>query len=292
MKLRREVARSLEKAAPQLSAVRRDLRRIGELRLQLGATGTGARYGVLVDRDLPSLQAVAYLSQTSPEAIGHTYVLSRELAALQDFAANPLDVIANPEDVGRSLSDITAQATALELDFEVVRRATQDADDGEAAELEAVREVLDILGPGVTLLRHVTAGTRSLVAMAEAVETTGFLSADFGVLAGAALEEAKQELVLARQEVSSLQTLLSVQGIRAESFLPSFALPGDSGTTITTTNRVEALLDKAISATDFMGSFMGYDGPRDLPVSWPEPKRNQGHRRFHWHLSPGESRPG
>ena len=57
-----------------------------------------------------------------------------------------------------------------------------------------LREVLDTVGPGIILLRHVTAGTRSLVTIAEAVETAGFLSREFGDVAG---------LALAREEASS-----------------------------------------------------------------------------------------
>ena len=81
---------ALQRAAPQLNQVREDLRRVAELRARLGATGQGARYGVLVDRYLPAIQTVAYLSRTSPEVIGHTYALSRELTVLQGMAEDPL----------------------------------------------------------------------------------------------------------------------------------------------------------------------------------------------------------
>ena len=125
-----------------------------------------------------------------------------------------------------------------------------------------MNEVLDILGPGVTLLRHVTAGTRSLVTMAEAIETTGFLSRDFGLVAGVALAESQQELELAKEEVASLQEMLSVQGIEAESFLPSLVFGDDTGIPLSSPDRVEVLLDEAISATKFLSSFLGFDGPK------------------------------
>ena len=161
-----------------------------------------------------------------------------------------------------SLGTIAEQATALESDFEVVRRATEAGDIEDDGELAAVRNVLDTLGPGVTLLRHVTAGTRSLVTMAEAIESTGFLSRDFGAVAGPALEEARQELKLAREEAAALQELLSLQGIDAETFLPAFVFGGDTGVSVRTTQRVELLLDKAISGTEFLSSSLGFDGPK------------------------------
>ena len=259
------VARALREAGPQLSQVQSDLRRVVELRRQLdqlGATERGARYGVLVDRYLPAIQTVAYLSRNSPEVIGHTYAMSRELSSLQDLARDPLDVIANPEEVGRALGNVATQAAALETAFEVVRRATQTRDGEDREELAAVQDVLDILGPGITLLRHVTAGTRSLVAMAEAIESAGFLSSEFGEASGLALKQAQNELVLAREEVASLQKLLSVQGIDAGTFLPSIVFGDDSDVPISTTERVEVLLDEAISATRFLSSFLGFEGPK------------------------------
>ena len=115
---------------------------------------------------------------------------------------------------------------------------------------------------GIILLRHVTAGTRSLGAMAEEIDSSGFLSREFGLVAALTPDDAKRELTLAREEVSSLQDLLSVQGIEAESFLPSSVLGGASDLSVTSTERVEVLLDEALSATDFLRSFLGIDGPR------------------------------
>ena len=261
-----EVARVLQQAAPQLNQVCEDLRRVRTLRAQLGKNERATRYGVLVDRYLPAIQTVAYLSLTSPEVIGHTYSLSRELNALQETASDPLDVIANPEEAGKALGNIAEQAAALEAAFDVVRRATQASVGQDAEELAAVNEVLDILGPGVTLLRHVTAGTRSLVTMAEAIETTGFLSRDFGLVAGVALAESQQELELTKEEVASLQEMLSVQGIEAESFLPSLVFGDDTGIPLSSPDRVDVLLDEAISATKFLSSLLGFDGPKTYPL--------------------------
>ena len=240
------------------------MRRVRELRKKLGNSEEAARYGVLVDRYLPAIQTIAYLSLTSPEAIGHTYVLSRELSSLQESALDPLDVIASPEEIGQALANIVEQAAALQMAFEVVRQAIEVSDTGETTELAAVRDVLDTLVPGLSLLRHVTAGTRSLVTMAEAIETAGFLTEEFGQIAGAALDQAQQELTLAREEVTSLQELLSLQGIDAESFLPSvgFGSDNDSTVSISTTERLEVQLDEAISATKFLRSFLGFEEPR------------------------------
>ena len=256
------IARVLRESAPKLASVSSDLRRVADLRDRLGATERGARYGVLVDRYLPALQTVAYLSRTDPRIIGHTYVLSRELTSLQELASDPLDVIANPEDVGRALETITEQATAVESAFELVRRATEMSTLEDPKEMAAVRDILEIVVPGVILLRHVTAGTRSLVAIAEEIESTGFLSKEFGLVAEVTLDDAIRELTLARKEVSSLQELLSVRDSEADSFLPSPVLGGVSGLSATSTERVEVLLDEAISATGFLRSFLGLDGAR------------------------------
>ena len=120
-----QISRILREVAPQLNQVREDLHRVAGLREKLGASGRGAGYGVLVDRYLPTIQTLAYLSLTSPEVIGHTYVLSRELSNLRGLTSDPLDVIANPEIVGRGLGAIAEQATALEESFDLVRRATE-----------------------------------------------------------------------------------------------------------------------------------------------------------------------
>ena len=201
------------------------------------------------------------LSRTSPEVIGHTYVLSRELTVLQESVADPLDILADPEGVGLSLANIASQAAALESALDVAR-AVVLSDSENTPELSGVKDVLDTLIPGVTLLRHLTAGTRSLVAMAEAVESEGFLSREFGSVAGTALAQAQQELTLARKEVASLQALLSIQGIDAEAFLPTQLFGQDAGGSVDTTNRVEALLDDAIGVANFMSSFLGFEEPR------------------------------
>lgn len=256
------VSRVLREAAPQLAKAQEDLRRVRELREKLGTGAEGARYGVLVDRYLPAIQTVAYLSLTNPEVIGHTYSLSRELSSLQELAADPLDVIANPEEAGEALDNIAQLALALESDFEVVRLATKASETDGTSELAEVRDVLDTLGPGVTLLRHVTAGTSSLVTLAGAIDSEGFLSREFGVKAGLALDEAQEELTLAREQVTSLQRLLSLQGIDAETFLPSAVLGGDSEASTSSTERVELMLDETLSATRFLHSFLGFEEPR------------------------------
>ena len=257
-----EISRVLREVEPQLNQVREDLRRVAELRQRLGTTERGVSYGILVDRYLPAIQTVAYLSSISPEVIGHTYALSRELTSIQDLAADPLDVIANPDEVGEALSNVTIQSAALERALEVVVRTTRASGTEDIPELAAVSGVLDTLVPGVALLRHATAGARSLVTMAEALESAGFLSKEFGSVAGAALQEAQQELTLAREEVASLQKLLSVQGVDAETFLPSLGFGGDSPVSVSSTERVELVLDEAINASKFLSSFLGFEGRR------------------------------
>ena len=258
------VARALQEAAPKLDQVQKDLRRVAELRADLGESERGERYGVLVDRYLGAIQTVAYLSYASPETIGHTYALSRELSALREMAQDPLDVLAGPEEIGKLLDHIKEQAGALEESLNLVRQATLANASGDLREEERknVLELLDTLGPGVSLLRHATAGTRSLVTMADAIESAGFLSREFGEVVGRSVEEALRELTLARQETSSLQAILSFQGLDAEAFLPSVLFDRGSEFSLTPTERVEALLDEAISATNFLHSFLGYDGSR------------------------------
>lgn len=175
---------------------------------------------------MPALQTVVYLSRTSPDIIGHTYTLSRELTSLQELAEDPLDVFANPDEAGLALENVAQQAAALEESLDRVRRLARVLDSEDPAETEAVIDVLDTLGPGVTMLRHVSAGTRGLVEIAEAMETEGFLSQGFGAVAKVALKQSEQELILAREQVSSLQKLLSVQGFEAESFIPSILFTG------------------------------------------------------------------
>ena len=61
------VARVLTEEEPRLNQIQEDLRRVALLRKQLGATERSSRYGVLVDRYLPAIQAVAYLSPNPPK---------------------------------------------------------------------------------------------------------------------------------------------------------------------------------------------------------------------------------
>ena len=257
------VASALKEAEPQLIQAQRDLRRVRALRQQLPATERGTSYGLLVDRYVPALQTVVYLSRTSPDIIGHTYTLSRELTSLQKLAEDPLGVFANPEEAGLALENVAQQAAALEESLDRVRRLARALDSEDPAETEAVIEVLDTLGPGVTMLRHVSAGTRGLVEIAEAMETEGFLSQEFGAVAKVALEQSEQELTLAREQVSSLQKLLSVQGFEAESFIPSILFTGPTDISLTSTGRIEIILDEAISATRFLISFLGFEEPRN-----------------------------
>ena len=287
-----EVARVLQGSLPQLNQAQEDLRRVGELRNRLPATERGASYGILVDRYLPVIQTVVYLSRTSPLLIGHTYALSRELSALQELAVDPLDVMEDPDEVGRVLANVTDQAAALERSIDAVRRATRAGNVGDEPELGEVSRVLDILVPGVTLLRHVTAGTRSLVTMAEAMETSGFLSQEFGEVVGAALEEARQELALAKEQVSSLQDLLSVQGINAEAFLPSVVFGGDSRCLDQHHPARRSSAGQCDQCCRLPALITGLRPTKDLSAYWPEPERNSGHGGLYRHRRRGKSGRG
>ena len=257
-----QVAQILREESAQLKLVQQDLQTVTELREQLRTSQIAGRYGVLVDRYLPAIQTVAYLSANSPESIGHTYALSRELLSLQETASDPLDIVANPEQATAALENIEAQAAALEIALESVRQAMRVGGDEGSADLAAISDVLDTIGPGITVLRHVSSGTKSLVVLTNALETQGFLTAEFGAIAGAALDEAQKELTLARDQVGSLQSLLSVQGIDADAFLPSIGFGDSSSVSVSTTERVEIMLEEAISATDFLHSFLGFGDPR------------------------------
>ena len=86
-------------------------------------------------------------------------------------------------------------------------------------------------------------------------------------MAGIALQQAQEELTLARQETSSLQQLLSLQGLDADTFLPPIGFGADSGVSTSTTERVEIMLDEAISATTFLTSlYLGVRRAQDLPT--------------------------
>ena len=252
----------LQRATAQLELVEEDLKLVSALRANLGATQRGVRYGRLLDQYLPSVRTIAYLSRNHPNVIGHTYALSRELITLQELARDPLDVISNPSEVGRALTVVTEQAVSMENALLLVRRIAQDGSKDGDATLQSVDGVLENLLPGVVLLRRVTAGARGLVAMAEAIESGGFLSAEFGEMVGDPLKEARQELTLAKEEVASLPAVLSATGIDPGSFLPQIGFGASADPAIGTPDRVELLIDQAAQATDFLISFLGYDGPR------------------------------
>lgn len=256
----KRVTEALEKAAPQLVQVERDLQRARRLLSKSGPTGLDSRYVSLLDKFLPQIQTVAYISRVTPEVIGQSYVLNRELSAVGDLANDPLQVLSSPEKVDRSLAVIVDRSQRLAVVLEQMRQAVKENVTDPPEVREEVLKVTQQMKQGVSLLEHATAGARGLLALARAAEEHGFLSKDFGVAAKAALDEAEARLALARGESAALRPLLAGQSSNPGS--PSSLPLGKTTISFTSVARLEVLLDRVFESTRFLQSFLGFQGPR------------------------------
>ena len=301
------VAESIRAARPRLDQVQSDLDRAAQIRDELPDSGTGGRFVRLLDQYLPAIQAATFVSRTGPDAIGEAYVVGRGLDELRVLADDPLEVIANPQEVGDSLTRVSEGAARLSASLALIRQGAEEGglvvdasprDDrfvlrpgsivpglrsggnsGEATlsvqfqvfgsnnqngshDREDVLDVLRLMEQGAIILQHTTAGTRGLVKVAEAIEIDGFLTAEFGAMAGPALQRASEELKLALLQAESFQQRISGDGIQAGQLLPTSLLEGTSRASDDSFNRLEMLLEDIQQATDFFISFLGFNGPR------------------------------
>ncbi len=257
-KLANQVAKSLRDSATQLSQTQEDLQRVAQLRERMRNLSVAGRYVSLMDSYLPAIDTLVYLSRTSPELIGSSYVITREVSNLGKRAVDPLEVISNPGDMRQALDRIKKQALALESSLVVVRQAVEGEGDA-----ESIRATVKAMERGVRLLRHLTNGIQGLVITAEAGASAGFLSEEFGSTAGVELERAVQELELARQQAVSLQSLrLGEDEAALASLLPVTIFDEQPGIPVGTVKRLELLLDQVIDATAFLRTFLGFEGPR------------------------------
>ena len=257
-----QVSDSMRRGALQLSQVQADLARVGELRRELDESAGAGRYAALVDRYLPAIQAATHISQSGPDAVGGAYVVGRELEGLRRWVDDPLEVVADPQRAGSTLSTVVEGAAKLESSLSVIRQGAERGGLELETNREAVLDVLRLMEQGAIILHHTTAGARGLVAVAESIEVDGFLSSKFGAAVGPALQGALVELELAGQEVDSFQQLLSLRGLEEGQLLPVSLLDTIFQAPTGESSSLKALLEEISDVTRFFSTFLGYDGPR------------------------------
>lgn len=260
------VSEALEKAVPRLIQVERDLQEARRLREELGDAGLSSRYGSIIDIYLPQIQTVTYISRVSPQVIGQSYVLNRELTAVGDLATDPLQVLSNPAEVGQSLDIIVDGSRRLAAALEVVERSAKENTSEPVAVREEVLRVIELMQQSATLLENATAGSQGLLDLAEAMEEQGFLSREFGVAASSALTKAEARLALARDETKTLRATLARQDRAGEDTLASLLFTGDPSVSLSSVDRLEVLLERAVASTRFLQTFLGLQGPRTYLV--------------------------
>jgi hypothetical protein len=262
----KRITETLQRALPKLMEAGGDFAQVHLLLRQLEEGRLNSHYAALIDTYLPQIEAVVYISRTSPQAIGHTYVLSRELIAVGDRAADPLKVLSDPAGVEQSLATIVGHSNRLVEALEEVERTLATNTTGPASDQQELWPVIQLMKQGVILLKNVTEVAQGFLALGAVLEKHGFLTRNFGLEAGPALKEAETKLILAREETASFRALLSRQGEDASTQPPLLSPASVVKSSLASIERLEALLGQTFDTVRFLQYFLGFQGPRTYLV--------------------------
>jgi hypothetical protein len=260
------ITEALEKALPSLIQVEADLQRVRQFRNGLAAAGLNNRYASLIDTYLPQVQAVIYISRINPRVTGQAYAISRELTALDDLTVDPLLVVSQSAQVKQSLAIILERSRWLVAELEVMRAAAKENASQPPGIRGQILPAIELMLQGAVLLENVTAVTQGLLALSEAVEKHGFLTREFGQVAGPALKDAEARLILAKEEGAALRLLLAQRKGGGDASRPSPLLSSTSGISSGSLDRLEVLLGRAFDGVRFQHWFLGFQGPRTYLV--------------------------
>ncbi|MSQ14053.1 MAG: DUF4012 domain-containing protein [Dehalococcoidia bacterium] len=255
------VASVLRANSAQILEAHQELERLSGLLNDLGDTGIGVRTRERFDQYLPFLEAVLYLARVSPEVAGDAYVLYRALDSLRKWTDDPLKVMENPAEVRGSLETVDAQSVMVARRLDVVLLTSTGTADSQLVLSAPAREALTLIHQQLLLLNRVTKGLDALVVVAELSSDEGMLTEAFGARAKGELERAIREFQLAQQELAALQTLISTQKIISQDTYSSL-LASALGSASASPDFLAGLLDDMSLFTQFMHTFLGYDGPR------------------------------
>jgi hypothetical protein len=257
-----KVSNSIRRAVSQFERIQVDLKQVGEILGEVGETTIAEQYISSANRFLPAIEAATYISRIKPEVVGDVYVVGRELSEMRHLVNDPLVMLADPSISGDILSVIANQSNELGRSLTLVRMGAEQTGLEETSDPSAVLNVLRLIEQGATLLQHISAGAGGLVEVAQAIDSYGFLSPEFGATAGMSLERAEEQLTLAHQKTSSFQEQLSMHGIEAGQYLPASILGTSSQSEAGTSGRIDVLLKEIGDTTRFLQYFLGYHGPR------------------------------
>ena len=255
------VASALRANSAQILEAHQELVRLSGLLNDLGDTEIGVRTRERFDQYLPFLEAVLYLARVSPEVAGDAYVLYGALESLRKWTEDPLKVMESPAEVRGSLETVDAQSVTVARRLDVVLLTSTETADSQLALSASAREALTLIHQQLLLLNRVTKGLEALVVVAELSGDVGMLTEAFGARAKGELERAIREFQLAQQELAALQTLISTQKLIAQDTYSSL-LASALGSSSASPDFLAGLIDDMSLFTQFMYTFLGYDGPR------------------------------
>jgi len=253
------ISLSLQQSRPIILEAEESSRRVKKLRIRLGDSGKGERFGILIDQYLPLVQGVLYLSRSTPDVVGNFHLLSREMSVLRQWADDPLSVMEAPGEVRLSLKTLDDQSLSLIENLDLALLAVRQEPDESFS--KDTQEALEIFQQQLALLRRVSRGTDALVSIWQSATESGFLTDEFSRVASVELDRSESEFFLARQELHSLQAL---QGSQKSSSILSgeSALGGGLGSLAVAQGGFEGSLDEIMDFSAFLRSFLGFNEPK------------------------------
>ena len=253
---------SLENARPVLAQVERDLEQARGLRQGLDGQAEDNQYALLLDKYLPQIQTLAYISSNRPSVIAQGYELNLDLSEVRELVADPLQVLANAASVDATFARIIHSSQVMGDELAPLRLAAQGSSGISPAARQDILETIELMERGTRLLEQSTAGAVGLLGLARSAESDGLFSEEFAVVARESLRQAETGLLLAKLELDGLRSLLATPG-DGEGDAPAvlgFASVADLS--LQSLDRVDGILDRAAQSAGFMKAFLGYEGRR------------------------------
>ena len=252
-----KITRALNDASPQLEIVQEDVNYLNELHNRTAHLRKDNHYVRLLDQYLPLISTLLYLTQTTPEILSHSYVITKELSELTAKSLNPAHALQNRQELEQLFQSVSQQTRELESEFV---RARQTLSGGSVSNNDGILDTLVAIEQGLNTIRHFTSGINKILAISDAATKEGFLSKKFGSITRQKLTEAQQEFEIAQKGMVPIRASLN----NNSSLGPTISESPD-GTFIENDkiDRIELLLQQSVDTTNFIRAFLGYEGPKE-----------------------------
>ena len=257
-----QVTQALERAAPVLEQVERDLEEARQLRVRLGPDGLDSRYASLLDRYLPQLQILTYISRIQPTVIGRGYQLNLDLSEVADLVADPLQVLVGASNVNDAFSKINENSRELSLALQRLEIEVQGGLFNTEQTRRDILATIRLLGRGSRLLEQATAGAHALLGLAGATQDHGLFSEQFGLAVRTSLEQAESSLAFAQAEAAGLRLLLEDQNDGSPEMQRALEFGAVANLTPQSLDEVDQVLERASASVRFLKGALGFQGPR------------------------------